>query len=90
MYPNGDLAELPDSLAQGILRYAITKSKSYSEEMVIPTTQEAFKIEYNFREKQTERIDQLDFHTSPLKDAVKSLYNDKKCYQKLLPSQTPK
>ncbi len=73
---NGDLAQLPDEEAQGILRLAITKARSYSEDMVVPITQPGFEIEYNFRQRQTERLDTLDFHHGPLKDIVKTLYND--------------
>jgi hypothetical protein len=75
-YENGDLASLTPDEAQRILSLALEKSLEYSEERIIPMTDNAFKIQHDQIEKQENRLIRLNFRTRSLEEVVKSFHND--------------
>lgn len=75
-YVNGDLAQLPSPKAQRILSLAHQKSAEYSQNMIIPLTDEAWLIQQNHIQKQESRLIKINFRTQDLQQTIKRIYND--------------
>jgi len=75
-YLNGDLAGLSQDETQRILSLAHEKSAEYSQDMIIPLTDEAYTIQQNHIQRQESRLTRLNFRTQDLHDVVENFYND--------------
>jgi len=74
---NGDLAQIPSDENQRILSLALERSAEYSQDMVIPLTDETCQIEKDHVILQEEKMIRINFRTDGLKQVIESLYNDK-------------
>ena len=74
---NGDFAQIPADEVQRILSLSFERAIEYEQDMILPVTDEGYKMQQDRISMQEYRLIQINFRTGGLKQVVENFYNEK-------------